>query len=157
MTSLPRRLGATFLGVSLGGSLLLTLACQPELPDFRGTREMLTLAPGESVHFTFVATRAAIDQATNGLVFRAETVPYGSAPPITATPDDPSLDELFSGAYGSVSAAELARICPATGECLIGLTLTQDEAAAPTTYEIRFGLETYDGFDAAAQAAAELD
>lgn len=154
--TLGTRLGHLSVVGSLGLALWLALGCQPIRPHFRGTDGLpVTLRPGDSAHVTLVATRAAVDQADNGLRLEVTTVSRGLPAGLSVVPDDASLDELFTAYGGNVSAADLSRICPATGECLVGVTLYQGEGEGD--YRIRFGVESYGSFSREAVAAAELD
>lgn len=108
-------------------ALLASLGCQPtETDDYRRQSLARTVTDGEGYHLTLTLSRAAIEQATSGLQLSVSgRARDGSAAIVTLVPDDVALDELVAG--GSyLDVPQLSTICPAVGDCVLGLTVVPE-------------------------------
>ena len=123
---------AQLLGLTLGAAgtvvtLLASLGCQPtETDDYRRQSLLRAVTDGESYHLTITLSRAAVEQATSGLQLSVSgSSSDGSSAIVTLVPDDAALDELVGGG-SSLDVPELSTICPAVGDCVVGLTVVPE-------------------------------
>ena len=107
-------------------ALLASLGCQPmETDDHRSAGLSRTLEGDGSYHVVVTLSRAAVDQTTTGLWVRATAFGQETDAAVSLVPDDAALDGQITSTEGeaTLDVDDLAAMCPAEGECVIGLTV----------------------------------
>lgn len=144
-----QRLGLTLGATGTIAALVAGLGCSPtETVDYRTDNLSRPIGQTGSFHITVVLSRAAVEQGDDGFYLSASALSNGDVD-VDLVPDDASLeawiDNADPGEPGdagtSINTSDLAALCPAEGDCRIGLTVlvesTEDDATSSVHAQVR--------------------